>query len=390
MACCIYSGSDETTDTFKGREHIFPKCIGGVQRLPRGWVSDSINNSLSKLELGFARKYPLVAMSRMMFGQTGRKNHKGKQRVSLFLDQDDNNRLQLGYIVNAKPISLNQIRLTVDTLEALQGPIAVSVILAPSAKMTSERLFESFLADLRSYTGSPRCIKDKRIPEHTCLLGKLEGIWYLAISTQENPEEIKPLLTKLVQKFSSCDAKELLNSGSDPKHMAHQVIADYSFSFNYLDCLRVYGKIALNCLAHLKGHDFVLDPLFDGIKQAILTGEEIQNYAWPVEGPNPLPSILNSLSNQLSLGKRCHSTTFVQKDGCVYGIVSLYGLDNSVTVKFGTIPGHFDVDGYICDWENHVDYTMLDCVLKICDHGEMIELEAYDEQAALTPSLPVR
>lgn len=390
MAHCIYSGSDETTDTFKGREHIFPKCIGGVQCLPRGWVSDSINNDLSKLELVFARNYPVVALSRMMFGQTGRKKHKGKHRVGLFSDQDDSNRLQLGYIANAEPFSLNQIRLTVDTPEALQKPIAVSVILAPSAEMTSEKLFESFLTDLRFYTGCPRCIKDKRIPEHTYLLGKLEGIWYLAVSTQENPEEVKPLLKKFVQKFSSSSAEEILNTGSRPKHLVHQVTADFSLSFNYLDCLRVYGKIALNCLAHLKGHDFVLDSSFEGIKQVILTGKDIENYIRPVEGPSPLPSVLHNFPDQLPLGKQCHSATFVQKDGCVYGIISLYGQDNSVMVKFGEIPGHFDVDGYICDWENHVDYTMLDCVLKICDHEEIIEHETCDEQAALTPSLPVK
>lgn len=35
---CIYSGKDETVETFSSAEHIFPKCIEGVQTLPNGWV----------------------------------------------------------------------------------------------------------------------------------------------------------------------------------------------------------------------------------------------------------------------------------------------------------------------------------------------------------------
>jgi len=50
MAYCIYSGADEKSANFNDSEHIFPKCIGGVNCLPKGWVSDEVNNTLSKLE----------------------------------------------------------------------------------------------------------------------------------------------------------------------------------------------------------------------------------------------------------------------------------------------------------------------------------------------------
>lgn len=42
MSKCIYTGVDESTGTFESEEHIFPKCIGGVHTLPKGWVIQSI------------------------------------------------------------------------------------------------------------------------------------------------------------------------------------------------------------------------------------------------------------------------------------------------------------------------------------------------------------
>jgi len=41
---CIY---------YTGREHIFPAGIGGMQKLPQGYVSDEFNNDTSKLEQVF-------------------------------------------------------------------------------------------------------------------------------------------------------------------------------------------------------------------------------------------------------------------------------------------------------------------------------------------------
>ena len=54
-ALCIYTKKTDTDASFKTREHIIPKCIGGIECLPLGWVSDEVNNEFSALELEFAR-----------------------------------------------------------------------------------------------------------------------------------------------------------------------------------------------------------------------------------------------------------------------------------------------------------------------------------------------
>ena len=42
MTQCIYTGADESTDTLSSTVHIFPKCIGGLHTLPKGWVCDTV------------------------------------------------------------------------------------------------------------------------------------------------------------------------------------------------------------------------------------------------------------------------------------------------------------------------------------------------------------
>lgn len=44
MNICIYSSKDDLTTTFNSAEHIIPKSIGGIRCLPKGWVSDEVNN----------------------------------------------------------------------------------------------------------------------------------------------------------------------------------------------------------------------------------------------------------------------------------------------------------------------------------------------------------
>lgn len=74
MPQCIYTGANEFSESFNTAEHVFPKCIGGVHTLPKGWVCDRVNNSFSKMELCFARRNPTVSITRMFIPETGRKN----------------------------------------------------------------------------------------------------------------------------------------------------------------------------------------------------------------------------------------------------------------------------------------------------------------------------
>lgn len=370
MNQCIYSGETEKSATFNSAEHIFPKCIGGVRCLPKGWVSDAVNNAFSKLELNFARGNPTVALSRMFFGSVGRKKHAKKDRIGVFQNATNTSDYSLGYIRNASPYPINQIAICSEALNEEYGPIPVKVTLAPSKDKTYEELIASFWDTLRSYNGSPTCIKSKAVPVNTYLLGFNDGCWYFGISEKENPENVKPHLLRLVQKMSAVEAEKTLPSTDKIIRESHQVKVELSFECKYYDNLRVYAKIAVSCLAALKGKEILMSPAFDGIKVAIINGTNIDKYVWRVDGPSPVPGIFQQFPEELPLGKKCHATTFIQKDKWVYALITLYGMDNPMLVKLGMIDIRVEMDFYICDWENGTDYTLNDCVLKICGHDE--------------------
>ena len=370
MAYCIYSGADERSASFETAEHIFPKCIGGVRCLPRGWVSDAVNNAFSKLELGFARSNPTVALNRMFFAQTGRKKHQNRERIGIFENLDDHSDHVLGYVRNAVPIPICQVVVMADLARKGAQRIPVRIVLPPSCTETWETQIQALWAQLRSYTGSPHCLKDRRLPPHTYLLGYKERRWFLGVSEKENPEEIKPRLQALVAELAAAESGTVLDCTGEIVCTQHPVEVAFSFQCNYLDYLRVYAKIAVNCLAALKGQALLRSCAFDGIKRAILTGEDIEQSVWQAEGPDPVSGTLRAFPERLELGGRCHAAAFLQKEGWVYGVVSLYGMTDPMIVKLGRVPDHVETDFYICDWEHRVDYTMTECVLKICRYDE--------------------
>lgn len=137
MNKCIYTNKDDTNATFISAEHVFPKCIGGLYCLPRGFVSDQINNEFSKIELTFARENPIVVLNRMFYKRLGRTKHKNRDKISVFKDAGTS-KLSLGYIIDAKPICLDQVILPNFTEESLTDKITYNMVLSPSVEITNK------------------------------------------------------------------------------------------------------------------------------------------------------------------------------------------------------------------------------------------------------------
>lgn len=75
---CIYTNKDDTQAHFKNQEHIIPACIGGMKKLPKGYVSDEVNTLFSGLELKLARNSP-ITLVRMFVGP----GKRGSQRQGI-------------------------------------------------------------------------------------------------------------------------------------------------------------------------------------------------------------------------------------------------------------------------------------------------------------------
>lgn len=370
MNKCIYTGKETPEASFDSAEHIFPKCIGGQNCLPRGYVSDEINNVLSRYELQFARENPIVLINRMFYPKVGRKHHKNRDKIAVFKHNDN---VALGYISEANPICLNQISFFGLTDETLENALPCKITLSPTMSGSNKVRYETFLEALNNYNGCPSPIKSDVIPDNTILLGHKDKCWYLGISKNQNPELIKTMILSAIQKLVT-NLEKFNEQYKESELTSNQITASLEIKFNYEDVFRVYAKIAFNALASLKGQEYVLMPEFDDIRKAILEGEDILSYVTIADGKNAQKEITDRFRERVNIGDRCHSVIFCTFNGCLHGFVSLYGSDYPIVVKMGTISANV-VDMYLCDWQNKKDYKLLDYVTSVCgfNHEDVID-----------------
>ncbi len=370
MNKCIYTGKETPDASFESAEHIFPKCIGGQNCLPRGFVSDETNNIFSKYERQFARENPVVLINRMFYPKVGRKHHKNREKIAAF--KHDNNVI-LGYISEAKPICLNQISFFELSDESLENSLSCKITLSSTNDGSNKERYESFLKVLKNYNGCPSPIKSDVIPDDTILLGYKDKCWHLGISKKQNLELIKAMVLKAVQKLIA-NLEKFNEQYKESELTSNQVTASFEIMFNFEDVFRVYAKIAFNALASIKGQEYVLKSEFDDIRNAILEGEDILSYVTIADGKNAQKEITDRFSDRVSIGDKCHSVVFCTLNKCLYGFVSLYGTDHPIAVKLGTISTNV-VDMYLCDWQNKKDYKLIDYVKSVCafNHEDVID-----------------
>ena len=370
MNKCIYTSKETPQASFDSAEHIFPKCIGGQNCLPRGYVSDETNNIFSKYERQFARENPIVLINRMFYPRVGRKHHKNREKISVFKYDD---KVTLGYVTEANPICLNQISFFGLSDETLEKSLSCRITLSSNIEGSNKERYEVFLEALKNYNGCPSPIKSDDIPDNTILLGCKDKCWHLGVSKNQNPELIKSMVLKAVQNLIA-NLEKFNEQYKESELTSNQVTASFEIMFNYEDVFRVYAKIAFNALASLKGQECVLNPEFDDIRNAILEGEDILSYVTIADCKNVLKEITDKFSDRVSVGDRCHSVVFCTLDNYLYGFVSLYGTDHPIVVKLGLTPANI-VDMYLCDWQNKKDYKLIDYVTSVCafNHEDVID-----------------
>jgi hypothetical protein len=83
MHKCIYSLKTEPDAHFLTQEHIFPKTLGGINKLPLGMVSDEVNQLFSPLEKDFVHNNPIIQTEKMIHGPKGRKGHDKKDNIRI-------------------------------------------------------------------------------------------------------------------------------------------------------------------------------------------------------------------------------------------------------------------------------------------------------------------
>ena len=367
-AFCIYSKKDETNASFKAREHIIPKCIGGIECLPLGWVSDEVNNEFSALELEFARNNPLITINRMFETKTGRKKHKNREKIILFKDEDE---YGLGYIVEGRPITIDCIKCkNLFSGGMLKTNVSMDIYTNISLNLRKEEFFKSVnnrlisvLTEIKSKGFTFYRIIRGEIPFGEVLIGVYNHEIYLAFSSYVKLDDA------LISLLNEAIDKMFISNKIKTNKKNSKVECYIEFKTNMYECFRVYAKIAFNALAQLKGNNFILDESFDEIRDAILFGNNIQKFVYFNEGPNILKLINDNTKtkNIFSNNNKFHSICFISKDKILYGLVFLYGDVNPITIILSKNYNGNITDGYICDWINKKEGKIENFVVEFCN-----------------------
>lgn len=362
MKKCIYTKKDESKSTFTSEEHIFPRCIGGMTTLNKDWVSTEFNNKISKCEKVFARTYPLVAMPRMLLGSTGRVGNHGQAGIG-FLKSPDMGELTLGYIKDGQPSSISQISIFIPPFEGKNTNKLHGVI---NNNEEYKKLFQA----LANYTGKFRIIKtsDSAI-EEKLLMGWIKGQIYLGVSEQVNDATAVNYANRLIKLIKHI--QENLTSNVSAETVERQVTYEKNFSFCIYDTMRVYGKIAFNVLAHLKGHDFALRPEFNIITNAITTGTDINKYVRLSNNP-----FEPNISNRVLFKNDEHAVFIYGVNNYLVADVNLYGTASSIRIILSdSWKESFEVCGYICDWRNHKEYFLENYIMQVIQKRNSLLLD---------------
>lgn len=351
MKKCIYTLKDETQANFNSKEHIFPRSIGGINTLPKDWISDEFNSMMSPLERNFSRENLLIMLPRIFDGPNGRKNHSGKLGVS-FMKKLDTNNLELGYIEKGQPMVIPQVKFSYPI--AMDKPLQIHIIchdysdktlLTDALKSSDENLkFETITTSDEAITGK-------------LIIGFINKRFYIGTHSRTSEEEMRNQLKLFFKIFK---AKSLKSTDTAPIKSSSHVEYQLHSSFNKTTYLQVSAKIAFNCLAHITNQDFVLKNEFDDLRKAIVTGTFIDQYLHPIDlAQNCLTQALNFSYEHFVISTLCETG--------LIGVIGFFGGKTLLGIQFSDVrvQGFSQIpQGFICDWKQKKEYTLLEKIMR--------------------------
>lgn len=335
---CMYLKKTEPVVTFKSGEHIFPAGIGGIQKLPMEYVSHNANNAFSAME-GQVMKKSLLALPRQFVGPGKRGNITNPKKatqgaVSLMSGVINPKTVEFGYISLGRPYSISQIKINING----------------SCQFISDKSFgdvgqqtTDFTKNLGNYNGRYTLHEDERFSQDEFLLGVHEGKWYVGLSNKDLELEVANFVKKLVEQ------KPFEKHTPDYGTVQPRVHQTLEFDDRYF---RVCSKTIFNYLAFVKGRDFVLQDCFDPIRDWIVNG-----------GENKFATLTGKETDfsAISFPDQAHKLLITQKGNILIGHISFYGNGFETEVKLSdNFEGLFNLEGFICDWQNRQEYKLLD------------------------------
>lgn len=172
------------------------------------------------------------------------------------------------------------------------------------------------------------------------------------------------IIARLVHGFNKKPSKENKKNRFAPKYV-----------FNREADSRTFGKIALNTLAKLMGKDYVLRSEFDEFRNWIMQGDNDWYHCKMGK---------ESLACTTIVPKFAHYCTFVDDGEYIIADVCLYNYWRKMFGICKKFDNNFVIpQGYICDWNNKREFTLMDLMHEIANEEEHKYLKSKENSNAL-------
>lgn len=354
MDKCIYLHKQDSNLTYDSAEHIIPAGLGGIKKLPKGYVSDQANNSFSKLEKK-ALRYSLLTGNRLRHGPGKRGNQKvqkEKMPAVRLLNEEKINGSKLGYIFMGSAYIIPQISCS---FNCLSGELKIDFFgddfeiddLSEYFISFKTKLVEFLLNEKRAFT----FIENDGKSNNSFYIGLNKDKWYIS---SKNPLFkldnyvniiINYLILNATSSFDKINESIIRETSKSEFKYSEQIdITDMSFFYLFL-------KIAFNALAYLLGQEIALSSSFDEIRHDIANCQNIDNYL--VSKSDCKELFENHVRN---LKNNEHYVFIVSKETTLYSYVSLYNEWHSYMVLSNNYQGKTIAAGFICDWKSKHEY----------------------------------
>lgn len=330
---CIYYGNQENL-TYTSAEHIFPATIGGIKKLPLGYVSKQANQYFSNLESNLITNSFLgLPKSFSGPGKRGSYSKPGRLPISIMTDETTNGET-LGFVFKGKPCLIPQIIISNNILE---------VHITHDANIQTEKDLNKLIQSIDNFEGHYTLI-EQNLSNTKFLIGHYENRLYIATQNTDKIDEfIKYIKTMVIPKINYSKAKK--GETYKPKVQINMLIA-------YENDSRVFAKTAINVLANLKGAKYLKNKKFAKFISWIL-GRKDDNFAQIPQNETILKSILPYIQKDI------HYCALINIDNFFVAFVCFYGLF-CMGFKICKAFDSFFANPYIlfCDWKNKKEFTI--------------------------------
>ncbi|MPQ30546.1 hypothetical protein E4V42_03725 [Clostridium estertheticum] len=354
MGYCIYYKKSEPDVHFTKREHVIPAGLGGISKLPLGYVSDEANEYFSPLEMEILRD-SLLAVNRNNVGPGKRGSlnvKKVKAPTMRVMKKEDSSgeNYNIGFVFVGESYIISQIAVDFNDKENSCIPSYRSTVF--DIQQGKQTLLDFRKNLIGFFSNTNRKFKLIDMPyttdSHFINVGYFKGKWFAATSHKIiNMDYLALILLPALKEEQLKDNEPVL----EPKAFLKYT---YKFDINTSLFFFIYVKTAFNALAFLKGSDFASKEMFDNIRKSILIHDNsISDFI--VNEYN----INNELKDiAIRIPEKAHFVIITSRFNSVIAYVSFYKERPALVKLTDNYEGEVFTEAIVCDWKNRNEFTL--------------------------------